>query len=153
TLFWLGAVASAHTHFTQGIALYDPSQHRAAAFLYGENAGVVCASQDARALWYLGYPAQGLVRSHAAVTLAREIAHPYSLGFALSGAAIFHQLRREVRAAQEYAESAISLATEQGFPHWRARGVVLRGWALVQQGQFKEGIEQINQGLIAIRAT
>ena len=33
TLFYLGAVASAHTHFAQGIALYDPQQHRASAFL------------------------------------------------------------------------------------------------------------------------
>jgi hypothetical protein len=38
-------------------------------------------------------------------------------------------------AAQEYAESAISLATEQGFPYWRAFSSILRGWALVQQGQ------------------
>ena len=44
TLLHLGAVASAHTHFTQGIALYDPQQHRASAFLYGEDAGVVCHS-------------------------------------------------------------------------------------------------------------
>ena len=33
TLFYLGAVASAHTHCVQGMALYDPQQHRAAAFL------------------------------------------------------------------------------------------------------------------------
>ena len=30
---------------------------------------------------------------------------------------------------------------------------MLRGWALAQQGQAQEGIEQINQGLIAHRAT
>ena len=35
TLFYLGAVAAAHTHFSTGIALYDPQQHRASAFLYG----------------------------------------------------------------------------------------------------------------------
>ena len=39
TLFYLGAVAAAHTHFAQGMALYDPQQHRASAFLYGEDAG------------------------------------------------------------------------------------------------------------------
>src|SRR5215470_6429419 len=44
TLFWLGAVASAHTHFTQGIAFYDPYQHRASAFRYGEDTGVICRS-------------------------------------------------------------------------------------------------------------
>src|SRR5262249_31375075 len=45
---WLmrGAGAAAHTHFAQGLALYDPQQHRVFAFRYGEDAGVVCASHD-----------------------------------------------------------------------------------------------------------
>src|SRR5262249_23653106 len=43
-LYHLGAVAAAHTHFVQGIALYDPQQYRAAAFLYGDDAGVICHS-------------------------------------------------------------------------------------------------------------
>jgi class 3 adenylate cyclase len=59
TLFWLGATAAAHAHFMQGIALYDPTQHRASAFLYGEDAGVVCRGHAARALWLLGYPDLG----------------------------------------------------------------------------------------------
>ncbi len=116
TLFYLGAVAEAHRHFTQGMALYDPQQHRAAAFLYGDDAGVLCHSFAAWTLWYLGYPDQGLARSHEAVTLAQQNAHPFNLGFALCLAAMFHQFRREMRATQECAEAAISLAVEQGFP-------------------------------------
>jgi predicted ATPase len=129
TSFVLGAVATAHTHFRQGIQLYDSRQHRVSTFLYGEDAGVICRSQDAWALWCLGYPDQGLVRSDEAVTLAQQMAHPYSLGFALNCAAMFHQYRREGRATQEHAEANISLATEQGFPHWMAQGSLLRGWA------------------------
>jgi hypothetical protein len=137
----------------QGIALYDPQQHRASAFLYGEDAGVFCWSQDARTLWHLGYPDQGRVRNDEAVTLAQQIAHPLSRSFALSAAAMFHQFRREMRAAQERVEAAIILAKEQGFPFWMAFGAMLRGWVLTQQGQAKEGIEQLNQGLMAFRAT
>jgi predicted ATPase len=137
----------------QGLALYDPQQHRAQAFLYGEDAGVVCRSHAAFALWYLGYPDQGLARNEEAVTLAQHIVHPYSLCYALSFAAVFHQFRREVRAAQERAEAAIILAQEQGFPSWMAQGSLLRGWALAQQGQAQAGIEQIQQGLTAWRAT
>jgi predicted ATPase len=85
--------------------------------------------------------------------LAQQSTHPYSLNFVLSFAAVFHQFRREGRAAQEYAESAISLATEQGFPYWRAMGSLLRGWTLTHQGQAKEGIEQLNQGLSSFRTT
>src|SRR5262249_16176877 len=100
TLFNLGAVVSAQTHFAQGIALYDSQQHRAHAFFYGEDSGVVCRSHAALSLWYLGYPDQGLARSQEAVTLVQQIAHPFSLSFALSYTAVFHQLRREGSAAQ-----------------------------------------------------
>ena len=73
--------------------------------------------------------------------------------FALSFAALFHQYRLEVQAAQEHAEAAISLATAQGFPAWMVHGSILCGWALAQQGQAQEGIEQIHLGLTTYRAT
>jgi predicted ATPase len=152
-LFWLGAGASAHMHFAQGMALYDPQQHRSSAFLYGEDAGMLCHSFAAWTLWLLGYPEQGLARSHEGVTLAQQRAHPLSLSVALGVAATFHQFRREMGAAQERAEAAIRLAQEQGFPYWMAIGSLLRGWALAHQGQAKEGIEQLTQGLSAFRAT
>jgi class 3 adenylate cyclase/predicted ATPase len=153
TLFFLGMVASAHTHLTQGLALYDLQQHRASVLLYGEDAGVVCHSFAAWALWRLGYPDQGLVQTNEALTLAQQSAHPFSLSFALSNAAQFHQLRREVRTVQEHADATITLATDQGFPFWLAIGSALRGWALAQQGQTQDGIAQIDQGLRAFRAT
>jgi predicted ATPase len=153
TCFQQGAVAAAHTHFVQGIALYEPQQHRALVFLHGQDAGVLCRSYAAAALWYLGYPDQAWARSQEAVTLAQQLAHPFSLNVALGEAAMFHQCRREGQATQERAEATLVLATAQGFLHWRARGAVLRGWALAQQGQVQEGIEQITQGLMHYRAT
>jgi class 3 adenylate cyclase/predicted ATPase len=153
TLFWQGAVASAHRHFAQGMALYDTQQHRASVFLYGEDVGVICHSTTAWTLWYLGYPDQALARSHEAVILAQQVAHPFSLVLALSAAALFHQIRREVRCTQERAEAAHILAKEQGFPYWMAMSSILRGWALAHQGQAQEGIEQINQSVMAWRAT
>jgi len=71
----------------------------------------------------------------------------------LGNTAVFHQVRREVRATQERAEATISLAKEQGFPQWKAAGSIVHGWVLAQQGQAQEGIGQIHQGLTAWRAT
>jgi predicted ATPase len=153
TLLHLGAVASAQTHFAQGIQLYDAQQHRAAVFLYGEDVGVLCHCFAPWMLGFLGYPEQGLAQSHEAVTRAQQCTHPLSLSFALSLTACFHQLLREEYTAQEYAEAAIRLTTEQGFPHWRAYSAILRAWVLAHQGQVKEGIEQIHQGLRAYRTT
>jgi predicted ATPase len=151
TLFFLGEVASAYKHLAQGLALYDPQQHRASTLLYGEDAGVTCRSHVSWALWFLGYPDQGLAQSHEAVTLAQQRAHPFNLGFVLSRAAMFHQFRREWQTCQEHAAAAILLAQEQGFPQFRALGSTLRGWALAHQGEVQEGIEQMHQGLRAHR--
>jgi class 3 adenylate cyclase/predicted ATPase len=151
TLFWMGAVAAAQTHFAQGIALYDPQQHRASAFRYGEDTGVICRSYAAWTLWHLGYPDQGLAQSQEALRLAQQRGHPFSLSFVLSYTAQFHQYRHEVRFTHEHAEPAISLATDQGFPHWMAISAMLRGWALVHQGQAQEGMAQITQGLMTYR--
>src|SRR5262249_17512207 len=97
---------------------------------------------------------QGLARSHEAVTMAQQRAHPYSLCYVLNFDTVFHQLRREWQTVQQRTAATISVATEQGFPHWRAFGSMLRGWALTQQaGQAQAGIEQLHQGLRAYRAT
>jgi adenylate cyclase len=134
------------------MALYDPQQHRTSAFLYGQDTGVSFHSYTAWTLWLLGYPHQGLVQIDEAVTLAQQLDQPFSLCVALVFAAICHALRREKRAAQAHAEAAMSLAMEQGFPQWMAFGAMLRGWALAHQGQIKEGIEQLTQGLTTWRA-
>ncbi len=114
---------------------------------------MACLTQAAWTLWMLGYPDQALERSRAAITLAQELSHPHSLAFARCFVAELHQFRREARAAQERAEAAITLSTEQGLPFWLARGVFERGWALAEQGLEEEGIAQIRQGLAAFWAT
>src|SRR5262249_21497647 len=151
TLFWMGTVAAAQTHFAQGIALYDPQQHRASAFRYGEDMGVACHIFSAFALWYLGYPDQGLARSRDALRVAQRSVHPFSLSFVLSWMAQFHQYRREARCTHEYAEPAIRLATEQGFPVWMKVSAMLCGWALVHQGQAQEGMAQLTQAVMTYR--
>jgi predicted ATPase len=114
---------------------------------------VICHIYGARALWYLGYPDQGLARNDEAVTVAQHLAYPFSLSLAMGHAAIFHQFRREWRRAQDRAEASHSLAKEQGFPFYMAISAILRGWALAHQGRVKEGIEEIHQGLRAFQAT
>jgi predicted ATPase len=152
SLFWRGELASAHTHFAQGIALYNPQQHRSHAFRFGQDPGMACLSAMAWIRQLLGYPDEALTRSQEALTLAQQQAHPFSLAFACAWAAFLHQLRRDGPATEVQAEAAIALATEQEFPFWRAIGAILQGWAHAAQGQPEEGIPQMYQGIAAIRA-
>jgi predicted ATPase len=90
---------------------------------------------------------------HKALALAHELTHPFSLAFALYFAAVLHQLRQEGQAAQERAEAAMTLSSEQGFELWLKGGTIYRGWVLIEQGHAEEGIGQIRQGMAGWRAT
>jgi predicted ATPase len=151
TLVWLGEVAPAQAHLEQGIALYNPQQHRSHVFLYGHDPGMWCRFFASWALWDLGYPDQALTRSHEALTLAQELSHAHILANALGYAARLHQLRREVQATHECAEAEMALAREHGFAFLLAEATCFQGWVLTEQGR-EEGIAQIRQGLAAWRA-
>jgi class 3 adenylate cyclase/predicted ATPase len=153
TWLFLGALPAARPHLEEGIARYTPDQHRSLVFRMGQDLGVGCRANAARALWLLGFPDQALVHIHEALTLAHELAHPFSLAWARCLAAFIYQFRRDVPAVHEQAEAAFMLAIEQGFPQWAAMGRSLHGWALAMQGQGEAGIAQVHQGTTAWRAT
>jgi len=67
-------------------------------------------------------------------------------------AAQLHQLRREGPLTHEWAEAAITLVHEQGFPGWLGRGAILQGWALAEQRQVEERIAQMRHGLATCQA-
>jgi predicted ATPase len=83
-LYYLGALTAARAHLEQGIALYEREHHRRLAFQYGADLGVICRSWVAMVLWHLGYPEQARQHSYEALTLARELSHPFSLFLGLS---------------------------------------------------------------------
>jgi predicted ATPase len=153
SLLWLGELDSSRAHLEQGLALANLQQRSLFTFSYaGEDPGVSCRSFVAFTLWCLGYPNQALKRNSEAIALARELAHPFSLAFALGFAAMLHYGRRDQPATQEHAEAVITLSTDQGMPVWLASGTVYQGWILAEQGQTEEGVARIRQGLAAMRA-
>lgn len=154
TLFYLGELASALTHIEQSIALYDPQLHRPDRSQFSTaDRKVVCLSYAARVLWDLGYPDQARQKMNEAVTLARELSHPFSVVFALSQATGLHTSLQDVQAVQEHGAALMTLAREHGFPYFLAGTAFRQGWILVEQGQAEEGIAQMCQDRPASRAT
>jgi predicted ATPase/class 3 adenylate cyclase len=152
-LLHLGELAAAHAHLQQGLTLYDPQQHRAMVLRLGNDLGVFFLAYMVRPLWLLGYPDQALQQSQKALSMAQELAHPFSLTYALTFAALGHQFRREVHATHRRAEAACVLAGEQGIALFLALGMILQGWALAAQGQSDAGIVQMCEGMAACQTT
>jgi predicted ATPase/class 3 adenylate cyclase len=150
-LLWRGELTAAHAYLEQEKALDDLQRDCSWTFVQGRVVGRL--NHAALLLWLLGYPDQALERSNEALRLSQEPAHPHSLAFTLCYAAQLHQLRREGPLALARAEAAITLASEQGFALYVARGTALRGWALAAQSQGEAAIAQIQRGMAAWRAT
>lgn len=150
---FLGKFSITRAHLEQGLAHYELEQHPVHAALYGQDLGVRGLSFLARSLWYLGYPSQASIKSLEALALARKVSHPISLALALVYAAELHQYRDEPHLTRQYADAAVALSAEQGFPFYLAWGIVLQGWAMANQGSIEEGIARIQHGLATYRDT
>ena len=105
--FHLGQFSQAHAHFEQSMRLYDPQQHHALAFRYGNaDPGAVCLAFAGLTLWMLGYPDQALERVNEALTLAQHLEHPSTLArVGLYYTTFLHQLRREWQVVSERADN------------------------------------------------
>jgi adenylate cyclase len=151
--FSLGNLTATHEHAEHGIALYEPTQHGNHTHLYGQDPKGTCLAFGAVALWLLGYPEQARERSRQAVTLGGELGHPTTRALALYFASMLRQYCREPSAVKENAEATVAIGTEHGLSLWQANGLIMRGWALAEQGDHAEGLVQLRRGLAAWAAT
>jgi predicted ATPase len=152
TAFYVGHLTTAQAHLAHSLASYDPVHHRQHALLYGQDPWVACRAWEGQVLWLLGYPDQALQHSREALAYAQELAHPFSIVFALYSLALVHQLRRESVPCQEHAARQLRLSEEQGFPFWVGPGAILLGWALAEQGHVAEGVQRVSDGLAVRQA-
>jgi predicted ATPase len=144
TLAHMGELLLAQPHLQQGLALYDPRQHRSHVSLYGgHDPGVCCRYYLAMTLWGLGYPDQALTRIREAATLAQELTHPLTTALAVFFAAWLHLQRGEHRAAAEKAEAVVASGTTQGIAVWPEMASMLLAFLIVEEGRHADGIAQL----------
>jgi predicted ATPase/DNA-binding SARP family transcriptional activator len=153
SLFSMGELTAARAHLEQMIDFYEPEQHhRAFVFLRGSDAGLGALAYAACCLWCLGYPDQALAYSQKALALARELGHPFTLADVLCfGGCMFSELRRDALAQKDHAEELILLASGK-MPVWEGPAQRYRAGALTRLGQVEEGIADLHEAIVAIRA-
>jgi predicted ATPase len=156
TLFHLGDFMAAHSHYERAMGvltserLGNPIRRQPD----GLDPLMHCLAWWARVLWFLGYPTQGRQRMDEALTLARQLAHPFNLVTALSFGTVFHWwCSRERLTFEQLVEESLALATEHGFTHSIATRTVRQGVLLITGGHHESGQALVSQGLEAYRAT
>lgn len=148
TLFYTGELRAAGEHLDLALSHHDPRRPRRLDFTAGDDPIVLCLSYGAWTHWFRGRPERALARIGEAVAQADALAHPPSQAFAMSYAAVLHQLRREPAQARRAAEAVLALAEREGFFLWNALGLIVDGWARAAEGVV-DGIGRMQQGLAA----
>jgi len=153
TLFCSGNMHEGRQMLQQAIALYDQELAVERRRHDVHDAGGVGLTNLAWVNWFLGYNDQALLCCQSAISLARKVDHPFTLGYALCMSAAVHQCRNEPDKVFSLTEEVLSLSSERGFRYWMAWGTSLQGWALAQGGEQQRGARLVQEGLTNYRLT
>jgi class 3 adenylate cyclase/predicted ATPase len=152
-LMYMGRFTSSRLHLEEVLALYDPISHHSVIHRTGDDPHVVSLAFLGIVFFCLGFPDQAMARSKAAIDAARGLAHPTSLAVSLTAASRLLSLVGDNAALEQRVGELVSVATEQGFPHWRAVGRIYRGWLQVNNGNVTEGLCLLRNGSNTLRST
>ena len=67
--------------------------------------------------------------------------------------ALLLSLQQDSATAREQAEAAIELSREYHLGQWEPMGMIFHGWAIAEQGDIQAGLEELQAGVSAMRAT
>jgi class 3 adenylate cyclase/predicted ATPase len=153
TLMFAGKFAVSRSHLEEVLALYDPISHSSLVNQAGTHPPVAAQALLGIVLFCLGYSDQALAQSNAAIAEARSLAHPPSFAGILPLGTMLLSLVGDHAALDERAGQLVGFTTEQGFPYWRALGMIYRGWVKVKHGDVEEGMSLLRSGSDAHRAS
>jgi predicted ATPase len=135
-------------HMERALALDDSHQFQPLTTAVTRvDVGVRSLAWSSLLLWLVGREDEGEARLIRALERSTKLAHPFTQGFARSLAAWFYQYGRKPADARQHAEAALAVSMEHGLGQWVPVSLVLRGWALVEQGHVAEGLQDLEKGL------
>ncbi len=106
-----------------------------------EHPEAACNSWASLAAWFLGRSDESLLLAERAIEVGE--ANLYALSTARVQRAFLHQYRNEPEDCGRWADEAIALADEQGFPMRSLQAGMLRGWVEAVTGSPEAGADRI----------
>ena len=129
------------------LAGYDPERHAALALAYAQEFGVGAHNYLGLAYAFCGRFPDCRREVHEAVALARALAQPFPLAHALAVGAAAIAFLGDSQATSALADEATAVSREQGFAPYVALGRICGGWARAREGQARDGIAEMEQGI------
>lgn len=148
TQYFRGDFSGCRKNCEAAIARFeDKEQCRVWSGRTGQNAAVTARCYLSQSLWHLGYPEEADKINREMLSLARDIAHPFSLSHGLYYSAWLQYRSGSGDALRATAAELTQLATSQGFDMWRATGLFFEGAGLLDSGEPEKALQKLEQGI------
>ena len=119
-------------------------------FVYG-HLGILSAGPAATAWHLLGYPDRALRYFDELLEFARRSAHPFAVGLAYFGAAIFHHIRRETAHVRKSAGEIARVAATHELVEFVPFVDLFEGWAQAMEDRAHEGAHRTRRAAETLR--
>jgi tetratricopeptide (TPR) repeat protein len=151
--FHFGEFVAARALFEESRRLCEPMRRALLATWLPADPYATSLAWLAVTLTYLGYVDAGHARMSEALAAARRLNHVYSLVLVLVWACWAEWAAYAPHETPRYAEEAMALSNEHGFPDWLGWGLIHSGRASSALGRSQEGLTTITRGLEFLRAS
>lgn len=148
----LGQHVAARIHLERAIASI-PKKQPARATVGGHNPAIAGRCFLAFSSCMLGHLDRARREAEKTLALARELAEPFAVAFATNFCSHVHHLRREYEAAEQQADALAALCTEKRFGMFSPMAMLLKGGAQIEGQDVASGIQLLQSGWAALKAT
>ena len=133
--FYTGRYDEMQVHIIGALAVYCQELHEATSTYYGVHDAASCGlTLFSLALWNMGRLDQSADWLDRGIAHARSLAIPANVADALGYCALICQLLRDPQRAQEFAEPALHIFTQQAMHNASYLSAITLGWSLARAG-------------------
>ncbi len=146
THYYLGDFTHARQEATSGVRLWHSGVEKSEVEELDEPI-IGCLCHRAFCAWHSGQIASAHSTMGEAIRVANRLKNTHGIAVALHYSAILCYMEQNPTQAERVSPQLVELATRQHFPHFRAWGIALLGWARSVSGLFAPGISWIEDAI------
>lgn len=148
TYFYLGDLEKVRNYLDEINVLDSSPETRANSLLFDVvDVWVTARSYESWTLWLQGYITQAFEKMKAAVKMANQLNHPFSMALSVSFATWLHQFNGDPENTLRLAKEGLKISQQNGFAFWIGWEEILEAWATDCLKPEEENLKRMLRGL------
>ena len=147
TLYWRGDLTGAQERLEKAEALYNEESFREHAVRFGQDPLVATLCYLSFVYCFQGSFAEAVAASDRSIDHAKELRHPFSIGWSLAFRGMLDYFLEDFDEAGRRSEAAAEYCKQQRYPFWISAALSVCGRSLAEAGDAAKGIALLEEAV------